>query len=120
MKSGQLSHFITVTREQSVQAQDGSGDRESAWVKAFDTWANIEGLSGRDFIAAKAPQTEISHRIGIRFSDIENNFDWQGCRIECDGIIYQIAAVLPDNRGGRQWVTLMCKSGSAIWVNPTV
>ena len=116
MRTGQLHHFITVERETSVRATDGSGDRIKSWKKEFDVWGDIDALSGRDYIAAKSQQSMVSHRISIRYSDIPLGFDWPGCRLESDGVIYKINAALPDNKNGKHWITLMCESGSAVWV----
>lgn len=115
MRTGQLNHFLTIQREHSTRATDGSGDRIKSWQKEFDVWGDIDALSGRDYIAAKSQQTMISHRIGIRCSDIPPGFAWPGCRIESEGVIYKINAALPDNQNGKQWITLMCESGSAVW-----
>ena len=116
MRTGQLNHFLTIQRENSTRATDGSGDRNKSWSNEFDVWGDIDALSGRDYIAAKTQQTMISHRISIRYSDIPPGFEWPGCRIESEGVTYKINAALPDNQNGKQWITLMCESGSAIWV----
>lgn len=116
MRTGQLNHFLTIQRENSTRATDGSGDRNKSWSNEFDVWGDIDALSGRDYIAAKVQQNMISHRISIRYSDIPPGFEWPGCRIESEGVTYKINAALPDNQNGKQWITLMCESGSAIWV----
>jgi SPP1 family predicted phage head-tail adaptor len=69
--------------------------------------AEVVPLSGREFIAAAAQQSKVSTRITIRWRAGVNHLQ----RLLYDGRVFNIEAVLPDNRSGREWLTLMCSEG---------
>lgn len=117
MQSGLLSHFFEVQRKQIIQKDDGSGDREQSWSIYFVIDGKLEGQSVRDFVASRKDQSLIAVRITVRFSDVEPNTNWAQCRLfEVDtGLYYRIVGVLPDNKTGREYVTLACEQGVYIW-----
>ena len=115
MRIGQLNHFVEVQKFSEVQAADGSGDREKVWGTEFSVWANIAGLSVREFTASRSTQNKTTHRVTIRFSDVPDGTCWQELRLLCDGQIYKINGALPDNKSGHEWITLTCESGSSVW-----
>ncbi|AKO18944.1 phage head closure protein [Xanthomonas oryzae] len=83
--------------------KDGFGDAVQLW----QTWleevpAEVVALSGKEFIASGADQAQLTARIAIPYlpgvtSDM---------RVEHDGQVYTITAVLPD-ASGRDHLTLM-------------
>ena len=52
------------TRDVTV---DSYGQQSTSWSDAFSTRARIEPLSVRELFAAQAVQSEISHRITVRY-----------------------------------------------------
>ncbi|NIG13016.1 phage head closure protein [Pantoea sp. Al-1710] len=101
-----LKHRLELQQPQEVQ-DPVTGDITLAWTTIAYVWGEVAPLSGREFIAAQAVQTEISVRITIRYrSDITN--DW---RILFRNQIYNIAAVLPDLLSGLDYITLPCTEG---------
>lgn len=81
---------------------------DGVWVDVATLWAAITPLSGREFIAAQAVQSEVAGRIVIRYrSDIKAAM--RG--IEGDRI-YNIQAVLPDPKSGREYLTLPYSEGA--------
>lgn len=52
------------TRDVTV---DSYGQQVTTWTDAFSTRASIEPLSARELFAAQAVQSEVSHRITVRY-----------------------------------------------------
>lgn len=65
MRSSALNRRITI--QQRGTAQDEFGAQVNTWTEIGSLWASIEPLNGRELIAAQAVQSEISHRITIRY-----------------------------------------------------
>ncbi|MDN5623044.1 MAG: phage head closure protein [Acinetobacter sp.] len=115
MQTGSLTDYVEVQKRGVVQASDGSGDRVTDYVTEFAVWADIQGVNVSEFIAARANQFKLSHRIVVRFNDVPHGIQWKDYRLLCEGEIYKILGALPDNRSGKEWITLTCESGSAVW-----
>ena len=65
MQAGTLRKRITFqTRDVSV---DSFGQQATSWTDAFTMWAGIEPLSAREVFAAQGVQSEISHKITVRY-----------------------------------------------------
>ena len=106
MRAGSLRHRITIQRSEPKQ-DPNTGAMTQAWVDVATTWASIEPLSARDFIAASAAQSEISARIVIRYRPgIDSTM-----RILEGGRIFNIKGVLPDANSGREYLTLPVSEG---------
>ncbi|MWK58713.1 phage head closure protein [Pseudomonas otitidis] len=107
MEAGRLRHRVAF--QQLLDQQDPqSGDPVKAWVTVWDRVpAAIEPLSARDFIAAKAAQSEVSARITIRYRPGVSS----SMRILHGTKVYAIAGVLPDPKSGREYLTLPVSEG---------
>ena len=102
-----LRHRITLQR--FVKTQDPTtGLISEEWVDDATVWASVEPLSGRDFIAARAQQSEISSRVVIRYRpDVDSTM-----RLVHRGRIYSIEGPpLPDAKSGLEYLTLMVAAG---------
>ena len=65
MQAGALRRRITFqTRDVSV---DSFGQQVTTWADAFTVWASIEPLSARELFAAQAVQSEVSHKVTVRY-----------------------------------------------------
>jgi SPP1 family predicted phage head-tail adaptor len=64
MQSGKLRHRITI-HDQS-ESQDSLGQVVVTPAAAFERWAAIEPLSGRELINAQALQADVTHSVTIR------------------------------------------------------
>ncbi len=65
MMAGRLRKSVRFqTRDTSV---DSFGQQVTTWIDAFSTRASIEPLTVREQFAAQAVQSEISHRITVRY-----------------------------------------------------
>jgi SPP1 family predicted phage head-tail adaptor len=103
MRSGKLRHRISIEALVSV-VNTTTGATEEQWV-AFISGvpADVVPLSGREFVAAAAKQSEIAARITIRYTPGV----LPTMRVNHDDTIYGIKAVLPDPTL-RRHLTLMC------------
>jgi len=107
MMAQRLRHRIEVAR--LVVTQDGAGAKAESFTPYIsDEPAEIYGLSGSEYAKASSEYGVVTHRITMRRQDDVKASD----RVtDQDGQAYNIRAVLPDFKQ-RQWLTLMCDSGS--------
>src|SRR5690554_5553809 len=106
MLAPRLRHRVDI--EQYAETRDEFGGVVQTWsAYASDVPAEIVPLSGREFVAAQAMQGTVNTRITIRYDSSIN----PKMRINHDGTIYNIRAVLPDP-SLRRWLTLMCDTGA--------
>ena len=75
------------------------------WAPLFTCWAAVEPLTGREFIAAQAAQSEVTARIRMRFRPWMTSQD----RVIHGGTTYGIESVIDVHSGNRELV-LMCKA----------
>jgi SPP1 family predicted phage head-tail adaptor len=65
MQPGRLNHRLVLQSRSTTL--DSVGGQSTTWTPVATVWAAIQPLSGRDLIAAQASQSEISHRITLRY-----------------------------------------------------
>jgi SPP1 family predicted phage head-tail adaptor len=65
MKSSDLRHRITIQQKSFIR--DTYGQPVEEWSDVFTVWASINPLTGKDLFAAESVQSEITHKIKIRF-----------------------------------------------------
>jgi len=107
IKAGQLCHRVDIQQRQRSQDAE-TGETTHTWVTLWASVpAAIEPLSVREFIAAKAAQSEIVARITIRHRD---GLD-ATMRIVHNGKIYNPAGWLPDKESGLEYLTAPCSEG---------
>lgn len=107
MRAGDLRHRIRFQKMVSGMDPETMEPIEAQWVDVATLWAAVNPLSGREFIHAKSVQSEVVGRIVIRYrTDIKAAM--RG--IEGDRI-YNIQAVLPDPKSGREYLTLPYSEG---------
>lgn len=106
MYAGQLDTRITIERLQS--GEDSWGQPIEGWSLIASTWASVEPLQGREYIAAMAAQAETSIRVRVRYlAGIDPT-----CRIVLDdGRVLNIVAVI-DERNQHRFLQLMCKAAA--------
>lgn len=97
---------VSLLSSQDVQDNDTGVITEGAWTAwAENVPAAIMPLSGREFVAAAATQSQITTRIEIPFMEGPT----AKMRAQDDaGQVYGIEAVLPDDETGRDHLTLVC------------
>lgn len=108
MKAGRLRHRITLQAFTDT-VDDSDGERIEEWVDAFPAAlpAEILPLSGSELVASAAVSSRVSTRIIVRYRP----GIVASMRAVHRGLIYNIEAVVPDNKTGNQWLTLHCSSG---------
>ncbi len=65
IKIGDFKKRITI--QQRSTSVDPLGQPSLAWVNVATVWADINPLSGRELIAAKAVNSELTHSVLIRY-----------------------------------------------------
>ena len=67
MRAGRLRHLVVLQRRDDTAAPNAFNEPADAWTDLATVWAAIEPISGREFFAAQQVQSEVSHRITIRY-----------------------------------------------------
>lgn len=104
MNIGKLRQRITIQRP--GRTEDDAGypiPNPTDWEDVATVWAAREPLRGREFFAAAAVQYEKTVRFRIRYRKGIK----PGMRVLCDGVAYEIYAVLDDVHGDRTETHLM-------------
>jgi SPP1 family predicted phage head-tail adaptor len=105
MEAGRLRHRVTI--QSMTEAQDGTtGAITESWSAGDTTWASIEPLSGREYLAAQEMQSQIMARITIRHRTVTAKM-----RVLHGSTVYNVHAVLPDKDSGTEYLTLMVSQG---------
>lgn len=104
--SGELQHRVELQQQSQVQ-NTTTGEMVTTWVTVARPWAQIVPLSGREFLASGAEQSEVRGRIAIRYRGGVT----AAMRIVHRGKYYNIHAVLPDAESGLEHLTLMVGEG---------
>lgn len=108
MRAGKLRHRVTLQRYE--ESQGPLGEILKRWVDYATVFAEVKGISGREFLASGSLSSETSIRIWIRFrSDVKQGHRVKHTSSTVDGDIYGIEAALPDNN--RTSLELLCKGG---------
>lgn len=104
--AGELRHRVDL--QEPVTTQDPeTGEMETVWTTVARPWAKIAPMSGREFVAAAAEQSEVRGKITIRYrGDCDATM-----RVVHRGKWYAIHAVLPDAESGIEHLTLMTGEG---------
>jgi SPP1 family predicted phage head-tail adaptor len=107
MRAGALRQRVDI--QAAGQTQDPStGEMVDGWSDvASKVPASVEPVSGREFIASQAAQSEITSRIVIRYRPGLSTT----MRVIHRGLIYNIEGILPDKDSGKEYLTLMCSGG---------
>ena len=104
MNPGRLDQRITIQRLETTR--DDFGGVIEGWALVASTWAAVEPLQGREFIAAMAVQAESTIKVRVRYlSGVDAS-----CRVVLDdGRVLGIVAVI-DERNQHRYLQLMCKA----------
>lgn len=101
LRAGDLNRRIVI--EQRLPG-GALGQPSKNWEAVAQVWASIRFGSGSEAIRSGQPASEAKCSIRIRWrAGITADM-----RVVCDGIVYEIEAVLPDGQR-RQYVDLVCK-----------
>ncbi|MPW17879.1 phage head closure protein [Paraburkholderia sp. CNPSo 3157] len=102
LQAGSLNRRITIQRQSADRDEDGHP--EAVWTDVVVTWASIAHKSGLQSIRGDAEVSLVQASIRVRYrTDVA-----AGMRVVHGSTIYQIRAVLPDERG-REFTDLVCE-----------
>ncbi len=65
MNIGAMRHRVTI--QQVSESRDAHGGVVESWSTFAVVWANIAPISGREYLAVKQTQAEVTHRIRMRY-----------------------------------------------------
>ncbi len=98
----ELRHILKLERPELTT--DGYGGSERLWINVTDLWAKIEPLSTRETLLKDQVESEITHRIIIRYrTDVLPEM-----RLRKEGRVFEIIGVLNEMERNR-WLQLECK-----------
>lgn len=103
---GKMRHRITFQRFDGER--DGYGDPLEAddahWTDVATTWAAIDPISGREFYAAEQSQSEVTHKVRLRYRPGLTT----AMRISWEGRLLKILSII-DWEERHESLLLMCK-----------
>ena len=102
MNAGQLDQRVTV--ERLTEGVDEIGQSITTWAPVLSAWAAVEPLTGREYIAAAAVQSEVSTRVRMRYRPGITTAD----RVTHEGRLYNVVSVI-DYRSANRELVLMCR-----------
>ncbi len=103
MNAGMLDQRVTLWRLTSIT--DDWGSLIQNWTPMFTCWAAVEPLTGREYFAADAAQSEVTARIRMRYRTDLTPAD----EVEHLGQRYRITAII-QVKSNRRETQLMVKS----------
>ena len=104
MNAGALDQRIVIERRTGA-TNDWGESLPDSWLPLLTTWAHVQLLPGRDFIAAQAAMSEVKVKIIMRYRPGITPAD----RVNHNGQVYGIEAVI-DVHSSRRELHLMCKA----------
>lgn len=101
MQIGELRDKVTI--QEYIQTPDRYGGFSETWQDKYTVWANIKPLRGREYFEMQKIQSEITHKITIRYRSDINTLN----RIRYKERILNIKSVIDiDNR--HRYLEIMC------------
>jgi SPP1 family predicted phage head-tail adaptor len=102
VKIGKLRHRIVI--EQVAETQDPDGSVIETWSSFANAQASIEPISGREYFAAQTTQTDMTHRINLRYiAGVKPKM-----RVKFGSRIFDILSVINVGERNRE-LQLMCR-----------
>jgi len=102
MNIGNLRHRITIQTLQPIK--NNYGEVTNDWVDFKTVWANINPVSGREFFSAETVNSEMTHKVLIRFvKDIKPKM-----RVKFGDRFFNIETII-NFQERNQYLQLMCK-----------
>ena len=88
---GKLRERIVV--QQATEKRNALGETTLEWATFAERWASVDGISAREFFLSGQQQTEVTHRIRLRWlQGLTGNM-----RVSWRGRILEIASCLEHN-----------------------
>lgn len=115
MDAGKLNKRIAI--QERTNWEDAIGGQNPTWTNVFATpdgkiAAGINPVSAREIFAAQAMQSEVSHKITVRYrSQLENTKNVASMRVVYGSRIFNIAGAINRNESN-QFIDLLCTEGT--------
>lgn len=99
---GEFRHKVTI--EENRRIQNDYGEEVNEWQKVAETYAAIYPINGREFFAAESVNSEVTHKIQMRYiCGIKPDM-----RVKYDDRIFHIQSVI-NFQERNVLLQLMCK-----------
>jgi SPP1 family predicted phage head-tail adaptor len=85
---GRLRERVTI--QQAAETRNAMGEVVQSWVTFAERWASVDGLSSREFLLQGQQQSEISHRVRLRYvpgMKATMRFLWRGRVLEMTSLL---------------------------------
>jgi SPP1 family predicted phage head-tail adaptor len=85
---GRLRERVTI--QQASENRNAMGEVVQSWVTFAERWASVDGLSSREFLLQGQQQSEISHRVRLRYvpgMTSSMRFLWRGRVLEMTSLL---------------------------------
>lgn len=97
---GRLRERVTI--QQATERRNAMGETVQTWEMFAERWASVDGLSSREVLLQGQQQTEVSHRVRMRYvADMTSTM-----RILWRGRVLEIASLL--EHGNRSHHEALC------------
>lgn len=97
---GRMRERVVVQR--ATESRNAIGESVQTWTDLVERWASVEGLSSREVLQTGQQQTEVTHRVRMRYVEGLT----QQMRISWRGRILEITSLL--EHGNRSEHELLC------------
>ena len=88
---GRLRERVTI--QSATEARNSIGEVVQTWGTFVEVWASVDGLSGREVLQSGQQQTEVTHRVRMRYVTGLT----QRMRLSWRGRILEITSLLEHN-----------------------
>jgi len=107
IQAGRLNELITIQEE--TTSRGANGEQIVTWTAVVSSLpAQVRPIRGREFVALRAAQSDLSLEIKIRYRSGINNT----MRVLWNGDAYDIVEVIAGGKRNRTDLTLMCSGAS--------
>lgn len=107
MRAGTLDKRVIL--QSPAGSRDAVGERTTTWTTVATVWGSINPISARDLIAAGQTQTEITHRVRVRYSSALAALD-SSWRVMFGSRIFVVLTVRNIEEGNKEF-ELLCSEG---------
>lgn len=106
MRAGRLRHRVDV--QAKVVTRDAVGGESISWATIAAVWAEVQPLSGREYVAMRQAQADVAVRVRMRYVVGVN----PAMRVVHGAAVYNILEVI-DVAGRKRDLELLC-TGDAV------
>lgn len=105
LAAGRLRHRVTIQQDQGT-SRDDNGEHIEDYQDLATVWAEVKPLSGRELWAARQTQSEVTHRVTVRYSSALADLTGSIRVIHRDRAFHMDSVLNTDER--RRELVMMC------------